>query len=75
MHNPIVGSTWPISLLFSLVQELRPLWTTPDDYDGTSAASLNEITAHQIAQPGRQPNALSHTIASFHTLRNSTSWV
>ncbi|KAF9654286.1 hypothetical protein BDM02DRAFT_3106593 [Thelephora ganbajun] len=38
VHNPNVGSTWPISLLFSLVQELLPLWTTLDDYDAGKAA-------------------------------------
>lgn len=38
VHNPNVGSTWPISLLFSLVQELLPLWRTPDDYDTTKVA-------------------------------------
>ncbi|KAF9787018.1 hypothetical protein BJ322DRAFT_1053244 [Thelephora terrestris] len=33
VHNPNVGSTWPVSILFSLVQELLPLWRTPEDYD------------------------------------------
>ena len=39
VHNPNVGSTWPISLLFSLVQELLPLWRTPDDYEGRRTSS------------------------------------
>lgn len=37
VHNPNVGSTWPVSLLFSLVQELLPFWRTPDDYEGKGA--------------------------------------
>ena len=41
VHNPNVGATWPISLLFSLVQELLPLWRTPDDYDGTGVVSAS----------------------------------
>lgn len=42
VHNPNVGSTWPISLLFSLVQELLPLWRTLDDYDDGKVAECIE---------------------------------
>ena len=40
VHNPNVGSTWPVSLLFSLVQELLPLWRSPDDYEGRRGRSI-----------------------------------
>lgn len=51
VHNPNVGSTWPISVLFSLVQELLPLWKTPDDYEGTRATcTLNDSRLSSDAQ-------------------------
>jgi tRNA nucleotidyltransferase (CCA-adding enzyme) len=31
VHNPITGQHWMLSLLFSLVQELVPLFDTEDD--------------------------------------------
>jgi tRNA nucleotidyltransferase (CCA-adding enzyme) len=34
LHNQNVGSTWQISMLFSLVQELVPFWNSEDSYDG-----------------------------------------
>ena len=40
VHNLNVGSTWPVSLLFSLVQELLQFWRTPDDYEGRKAPSI-----------------------------------
>jgi tRNA nucleotidyltransferase (CCA-adding enzyme) len=40
VHNPNLGSTWPVSLLFSLVQELLPFWRSPDDYEGRGASSI-----------------------------------
>jgi len=44
VHNVNVGSTWKISLLFSLVQELVPLWSSEDSFDWSEAAKC--ITAY-----------------------------
>lgn len=44
VHNPNVGSTWPISTLFSLVQELLPLWRTPEDYDSRKASIPGKLS-------------------------------
>jgi hypothetical protein len=35
VHNPNTGQNWALSLLFSLVQELTPLWDASRDvFDG-----------------------------------------
>lgn len=48
VHNPNVGSTWPVSLLFSLVQELLQFWTTADEYEGRWHLASHKIAAYQI---------------------------
>ena len=41
MHNPNTGSHWTSSVLFSLVQELAPLWDPVEDtFDGTFLHSM-----------------------------------
>ncbi|GBE78504.1 CCA tRNA nucleotidyltransferase, mitochondrial [Sparassis crispa] len=50
VHNPNIGSTWSISLLFSLVQELVPLWDIErDEFDAEEATkrviAYNELVA------------------------------
>lgn len=71
VHNPNVGSTWPISLLFSLVQELLPLWRTPDDYEGTRTSSVpSDFHSSDNTQLRRLQNASRRIIASFYIFRN-----
>jgi tRNA nucleotidyltransferase (CCA-adding enzyme) len=52
VHNPNVGSTWQISLLFSLVQELIPLWSSEDTYDGTALLRLSVLELKNLAGEG-----------------------
>lgn len=49
VHNPNTGSHWTSSVLFSLVQELAPLWNpVKDTFDGTLLLLLllNKLNRH-----------------------------
>ena len=76
--NPYTPRMWEqhgISLLFSSLQEILPLWRILHDSDGTSATSTPQgYPLLNYMQFGRLQDVLRHISASFHVLRNSASW-